>query len=132
MSNKVANLLRSLADVIEDTVEVTKEVVKEVKVIKTEVEPITNMPIKVNINGVDPLEKALKLMKRVEENDKVKAYKQKVSTQGAKLTNAFKEIERLKNEALIGLMEEERIPQEVKDNLIKILLKDKKSEDIVV
>jgi hypothetical protein len=107
MSKNVANLLRCLADIVEETGEVTTEVVNE---IKEESKPIEEGITKL---GTD-VERVLKLMSKIDENDKVKAFKQKTDN---KLKKAIDEIEKLKREAVIGLMKEEKIPNSVKEKI---------------
>jgi len=90
-NKKVSNLLRAVADLMDNTTEVVQETQKEV------VNTIQN-------NTNEYLEHSLKLMKKLEENDTIRAYKNKITKQNKTLADAFTEIQKLREEAMEDLM----------------------------
>ena len=92
-NKKVSNLLRAVADLMDNTTEVVQETQKEV--VKT-IEKGTS----------DYLEHSLKLMKKIEENDTIRAYKNKMIRQNKTMADAFTEIQKLREEAIEGLIKD--------------------------
>ncbi|NIQ16795.1 MAG: hypothetical protein GTO02_21160, partial [Candidatus Dadabacteria bacterium] len=65
------------------------------------------------------LDKALNLIKRIDENDKIRAYKNKLGDKDTKLKRALDEIEKLRTEAILGMKKEgldETISSETTEN----------------
>ena len=92
-SKKLSNLLRAVADLMDDTTEVVQETQKEFK--KT-VENTTN----------DYLEHSLKLIKKLDENDTIRAYKNKLGKQNKALSDALLEIQKLREKAIQDMMDD--------------------------
>ena len=86
-SKKVSNLLRAVADLMDDTTEVVQETQKDM--VKT-IEKNTN----------EYLEHSLKLIKKLEENDTIRAYKNKLTKQNKTLADALVEIQKLRENAI--------------------------------
>jgi ABC-type transporter Mla subunit MlaD len=86
-SKKVSNLLRAVADLMDNTTEVVQETQKDM--VKT-IEKNTN----------DYLEHSLKLMRKIEDNDTIRAYKNKMGKQNKVLSEALLEIQKLRENAI--------------------------------
>lgn len=98
-NKKVSNLFRSIADLMDETTQVVVEINKEV--VNTAQRTAMDAP-----SSFDFLQHSLKLMKRIEENDKVAAYKNKLTKQNKDLSEALKEIQKLREKALSDLVNE--------------------------
>lgn len=98
-NKKVSNLFRSIADLMDEATQVAVEINKEV--INTAQRTAMDSPA-----SFDFLQHSLKLMKRIEENDKVAAYKNKLTKQNKDLSEALKEIQKLREKALSDLVTE--------------------------
>lgn len=92
-NKKVSNLLRAVADLMDQTTEVVVE--KQKEVVKT-VEKTSN----------DILEHSLKLMKKIEENDAIRAYQTKLSKTNKNLADALEEIRKMREKAVEEMMKE--------------------------
>lgn len=92
-NKKVSNLLRAVADLMDQTTDVVVETQKEV--VKN-VEKTSN----------DIIEHSLKLMKRIEENDAVRAYQTKLSKTNKNLADALEEIRKMREKAVQDMMKE--------------------------
>ena len=100
-SKKVANLLRAVADLMEETttnsvVEMNKEVVKT-----------TEKVIEQTVNTQkDFLEHSLKLMRKIEENDTIRSYKNKLTKSNSDLKSALDEIQKMREQAVNDLIKD--------------------------
>ena len=94
-NKKISNLLRAVADLMDQTTEVVVETQKEV---------VKN----VEKTNQDFLAHSLRLMKKVEENDTVRAYKNKLSAKNKSLADALKEIQELREKALEDMVKESK------------------------
>jgi uncharacterized damage-inducible protein DinB len=92
-NKKVSNLLRAVADLMDQTTDVVVETQKEV--VKN-VEKTSN----------DIIEHSLKLMKRIEENDAIRAYQTKLSKSNKNLADALEEIRKMREKAVQDMMKE--------------------------
>jgi organic radical activating enzyme len=97
-SKKVATLLRAVADLMEETtsnvVEMNKEFVKTTeKVVEQTVS-----------TQKDFLEHSLKLMRKIEENDTIRTYKNKLTKSNSDLKNALEEIQKMREQAVNDLI----------------------------
>lgn len=90
-NKKVSNLLRAVADLMDQTTDVVVETQKEV--VKN-VEKTSN----------DIIEHSLKLMKRIEENDAIRAYQTKLSKSNKNLADALEEIRKMREKAVQDMM----------------------------
>lgn len=94
-NKKVSNLLRAVADLMDQTtavvVETQKEVVKNIE--KTNQDFLTH---------------SLKLMKRIEENDTIRAYQTKLTKSNKSLAEALKEIQELREKALEDMIKDSK------------------------
>lgn len=100
-SKKVVNLLRAVADLMEETttnsvVEMNKEVVKT-----------TEKVIEQTVNTQkDFLEHSLKLMRKIEENDTIRSYKNKLTKSNSDLKSALDEIQKMREQAVSDLIKD--------------------------
>lgn len=92
-NKKISNLLRAVADLMDQTTEVVVETQKEV--VKT-----------VEKTNEDFFNHSLKLMKKIEENDAIRAYQNKLSKQNKNLADALKEIQKMREKAIFDMIEE--------------------------
>ena len=92
-NNKISNLLRAVADLMDQSTELAVETQKE---ITKNTEKFQN----------DFYEHSLKLMKRIEENDTVRSYKHKLERTNKNLSDALKEIQKLREKALEDMVKE--------------------------
>lgn len=100
-NKKVVNLLRAVADLMEETttnsvVEMNKEVVKT-----------TEKVIEQTVNTQkDFLEHSLKLMRKIEENDTIRSYKNKLTKSNSDLKSALDEIQKMREQAVNDLIKD--------------------------
>lgn len=94
-NKKVSNLLRAVADLMDQTTEVVVETQKQV---------VKN----VEKANQDFLTHSLKLMNRIEENDKLRAYKNELFKKNKSLADALKEIQELREKALEDMIKESK------------------------
>jgi len=94
-NKKVSNLLRAVADLMDQTTEVVVETQKEV--VKKTQEDLK----KVN---EDFIAHSLKLMKKIEENDAIRAYQTKLSKTNKNLADALDEIRKMREKAFEDMM----------------------------
>ena len=92
-NKKISNLLRAVADLMDQTTEAVVETQKEV--VKT-----------VEKTNEDFFNHSLKLMKKIEENDAIRAYQNKLSKQNKNLADALKEIQKMREKAIFDMIEE--------------------------
>jgi hypothetical protein len=92
-SKKLSNLLRAVADLMDDTTEVVQETQKGIT--KT-----------IEKNSNDYLEHSLKLIKKLDENDTIRAYKNKMGKQNKALSDALLEIQKLREKAIQDMMDD--------------------------
>jgi organic radical activating enzyme len=97
-SKKVTTLLRAVADLMEETtsnvVEMNKEFVKTTeKVVEQTVS-----------TQKDFLEHSLKLMRKIEENDTIRTYKNKLTKSNSDLKNALEEIQKMREQVVNDLI----------------------------
>jgi len=128
-NEKVAQLLRVVADLITEE-KVEKK--QEEKVEKTEKEDfgkilVNRLKTEANKNR-DNLKRSLDIMKRVDESDKVRAYKHKLSKKDEKLKEALDKIEELREEAFVEFYGDANKEMEGKDSsFVKRVLETQKS-----
>lgn len=101
-NKKVASLLRAVADLMEETtssiVETNKNVVE--KAVET-----TEKMVKETVNNQKEfLEHSLKLMKKIEENDSIRAYQNKLAKKNTELKDALEEIQKMREQAVRDLI----------------------------
>jgi len=94
-NKKISNLLRAVADLMDQTTEVVVETQKQV---------VKN----VEKANQDFLTHSLKLMNRIEENDKLRAYKNELFKKNKSLADALKEIQELREKALEDMIKESK------------------------
>lgn len=94
-NKKVSNLLRAVADLMDQTTEVVVETQKEI---------VKN----VEKTNEDFLTHSLRLMRKIEENDTVRAYKNKLSDKNESLVKALREIQELREKALEDMVKESK------------------------
>jgi len=94
-NKKVSNLLRAVADLMDQTTEVVVE--KQKEVVKS-----------IEKTNQDFLAHSLKLMKKIEENDTIRAYKNKLSEKNKTLVDALKEIQDLREKALEDMIKDSK------------------------
>jgi predicted Zn-dependent protease len=104
---------------MDNTTEVVKETQKEV------VNTIQN-------NTNEYLEHSLKLMKKLEENDTIRAYKNKMVKQNKTLADALNEIQKLREQALEDLMRDASRSSNPMDFISKMTTHGKKFGEQVV
>jgi len=92
-NKKVTNLLRAVADLMDQTTEVVVETQKEV--VKT-----------VEKTNEDFLTHSLKLMKRIEDNDAIRAYQNKLGKTNKSLADALAEIQKMREQAISDMIKE--------------------------
>jgi uncharacterized protein YbaP (TraB family) len=92
-NKKVTNLLRAVADLMDQATEVVVETQKEVT--KT-----------VEKSQEDFLTHSLKLMKRIEDNDAIRAYQNKLGKTNKSLADALAEIQKMREQAISDMIKE--------------------------
>lgn len=107
-NKKVSNLLRAVADLMDQTTEVVVETNKEIS--KT-VEKVQE----------DGLNYALKLIKRIDENDAIRSYKNKMTGTNKKLSEALEEIQKMREKAVSDMIKESKNIKSPTDTLFQIL-----------
>lgn len=112
-SKKLSNLLRAVADLMDETTEVVQETQKDVT--KT-IEKNTN----------DYLEHSLKLIKKLEESDSIRAYKNKLTKQNKTLADALVEIQKLREKTIEDMLYEYRNVKDPIDLMTKTINSGKK------
>jgi len=103
-NKKVSNLLRAVADLMDETTEMVVETNKNV-IEKT----ITNSEkiVEQTVNSQKEfLDHSLKLMKKIEENDSIRAYKNKLAKTNNNLKDAIEEIQRMREQAMRDLIKD--------------------------
>ena len=99
-NKKVTNLLRAVADLMDQATEVVVETQKEVTktVEKTQEE--------VRKNSEDFLAHSLKLMKKIEENDAIRAYQNKLGKTNKNLADTLAEIQKMREQAISDMIKD--------------------------
>jgi len=92
-NKKVTNLLRAVADLMDQATEVVVETQKEV---------VKN----VEKTNEDFLTHSLKLMKRIEDNDAIRAYQNKLGKTNKSLADALAEIQKMREQAISDMIKE--------------------------
>jgi predicted metal-dependent hydrolase len=103
-NKKVSNLLRAVADLMDETTEMVVEANKNV-IEKT----IANSEkiVEQTVNSQKEfLDHSLKLMKKIEENDSIRAYKNKLAKTNNNLKDALEEIQRMREQAMRDLIKD--------------------------
>jgi predicted metal-dependent hydrolase len=103
-NKKVSNLLRAVADLMDETTEMVVEANKNV-IEKT----ITNSEkiVEQTVNSQKEfLDHSLKLMKKIEENDSIRAYKNKLAKTNNNLKDTLEEIQRMREQAMRDLIKD--------------------------
>ena len=99
-NKKVTNLLRAVADLMDQTTEVVvetqKEIVKSVEKTQEERQKASE----------DFLTHSLKLMKRIEDNDAIRAYQNKLGKTNKSLADALEEIRKMREKAISDMIED--------------------------
>jgi len=97
-NKKVANLLRAVADLMEETtnniIETNKNAVE--KVMET-TQKVVNETVN---NQKEFLEHSLKLMKKIEETDSIRAYQNRLAKKNTELKDALEEIQKMREQAI--------------------------------
>ena len=100
-NKKVTNLLRAVADLMDQTTEVVvetqKEIVKSVEKTQEERQKASE----------DFLTHSLKLMKRIEDNDAIRAYQNKLGKTNKSLADALEEIRKMREKAMEDMFTDE-------------------------
>lgn len=99
-NKKISNLLRAVADLMDQTTEVVVETQKEI------VKSVEKTQEETRKASEDFLAHSLKLMKKIEENDAIRAYQNKLSKQNKNLADALKEIQKMREKAIFDMIEE--------------------------
>lgn len=99
-NKKVSNLLRAVADLMDQTTEVVVETQKEI------VKSVEKTQEETRKASEDFLAHSLKLMKRIEENDAIRAYQNKLGKQNKNLADALKEIQKMREKAISDMIED--------------------------
>ena len=100
-NKKVTNLLRAVADLMDQTTEVVVETQKEI--VKS-VEKTQEERQKASENF---LTHSLKLMKRIEDNDAIRAYQNKLGKTNKSLADALEEIRKMREKAMEDMFTDE-------------------------
>lgn len=124
-NKKIANLLRSVADLL-DEITVSEQTKSETK------DAITETPKKNNrsfgtLSQEEAVKKISDLMKRVDETEKVRSFKRELTKKDEKLKSLFEEIENMRNAAIETLHGDLNEVVEGKGNLISKILEIQKS-----
>ena len=94
-NQKVVDLLRSVANLIETKEDDNaKEIMLEIVGDRASLD---------KINSDTSVQRSLSIMKRIEDSDKVRSYKTKISNQDTKMKDYLNKIDELRMEAIIGL-----------------------------
>lgn len=99
-NKKISNLLRAVADLMDQTTEVVVETQKEI------VKSVEKTQEETRKASEDFLAHSLKLMKRIEENDAIRAYQNKLGKQNKNLADALKEIQKMREKAISDMIED--------------------------
>jgi gas vesicle protein len=99
-NKKISNLLRAVADLMDQTTEVVVETQKEI------VKNVEKTQEETRKASEDFLAHSLKLMKRIEDNDAVRAYQNKLGKQNKNLADALKEIQKMREKAISDMIED--------------------------
>ena len=99
-NKKISNLLRAVADLMDQTTEVVVETQKEI------VKNVEKTQEETRKASEDFLAHSLKLMKRIEDNDAVRAYQNKLGKQNKNLADALKEIQKIREKAISDMIED--------------------------
>lgn len=102
-SKKVSNLLRAVADLMDQTTEV---------VVETQEEVLTH---------------SLRLMKKIEDNDAIRAYQTKLGRTNKNLADALEEIRKMREKAINDMMKEAKSASNPMDLMSQVV---KNSEKI--
>jgi len=101
-NKKISNLLRAVADLMDQTTEVVVETQKEI------VKSVEKTQEETRKASEDFLAHSLKLMKKIEENDAIRAYQNKLGKQNKNLADALKEIQKMREKAIFDMIEESK------------------------
>ena len=99
-NKKVSNLLRAVADLMDQTTEVVVETQKEI------VKNVEKTQEETRKASEDFLTHSLKLIKKIEENDAIRAYQIKLGKTDKKLANALEEIRKMREKAIEDMMKD--------------------------
>jgi NurA-like 5'-3' nuclease len=99
-NKKISNLLRAVADLMDQTTEVVVETQKEI------VKNVEKTQEETRKASEDFLAHSLKLMKRIEDNDAVRSYQNKLGKQNKNLADALKEIQKMREKAISDMIED--------------------------
>ena len=99
-NKKISNLLRAVADLMDQATEVVVETQKEI------VKSVEKTQEETRKASEDFLAHSLKLMKKIEENDAIRAYQNKLGKQNKNLADALKEIQKMREKAIFDMIEE--------------------------
>jgi prophage DNA circulation protein len=103
-NKKVSNLLRAVADIMDETTEMVVEAINTVlEKTSTTSEKIVEQTVK---SQKEFLDHSLKLMKKIEENDSIRAYKNKLAKTNNNLKDALEEIQRMREQAMRDLIKD--------------------------
>ena len=99
-NKKISNLLRAVADLMDQTTEVVVETQKEI------VKSVEKTQEETRKASEDFVAHSLKLMKRIEESDAIRAYQNKLGKQNKNLADALKEIQKMREKAISDMIED--------------------------
>lgn len=99
-NKKVSNLLRAVADLMDQTTEVVVETQKEI------VKSVEKTQEETRKASEDFLAHSLKLMKKIEENDAIRAYQTKLGKTNKNLADALEEIRKMREKAIEDMMKD--------------------------
>lgn len=99
-NKKISNLLRAVADLMDQTTEVVVETQKEI------VKNVEKTQEETRKASEDFLTHSLKLMKKIEENDAIRAYQNKLAKQNKNLADALKEIQKMREKAISDMIDD--------------------------
>jgi len=96
-NKKVTNLLRAVADLMDQTTEV---------VVETQKETVEKTQEETRKASEDFLTHSLRLMKKIEENDAIRAYQTKLGKTNKNLADALEEIRKMRGKAIEDMINE--------------------------
>jgi ribosome recycling factor len=99
-NKKVTNLLRAVADFMDQATEVVVETQKEI------VKNVEKSQEETRKASEDFLSHSLKLIKKIEENDAIRAYHTKLGKTNKNLADALEEIRKMREKAIEDMMKD--------------------------